>query len=310
MSRSNPHITIALCTYNGAAYLREQLQSFLNQTHKNWSLWISDDGSTDDTWKILQEFQARHGCANDIRLLHGPGQGVCQNFLSLLCHPDFPDSYVAFADQDDIWLKGKLRRALRVMRDDQQEPVLYGAQSFHVSQDLRPLGRSRMPKQKPSFENAIVQNVMSGHSMVLSPGARRLLRSFGCPREVPFHDWWIYQVVSAAGGRVVLDTRPVLLYRQHDTNVLGASRGLAALVMRLKAIGTQTYKAWVAKNLDALWHCRCHLTHDAREKIRQYREAHVSRGTGRAALLRGLGIKRQAALGTAGLYLAGAMGWV
>ncbi|MEL7256570.1 MAG: glycosyltransferase family 2 protein [Pseudomonadota bacterium] len=310
MSGSDPHITIALCTYNGASYLREQLQSFLRQTHTNWSLWVSDDGSTDGTWEMLQAFQNAHGQAHDIRLLRGPRLGVSQNFLSLLCHPDFPDSYVALADQDDVWLKGKLNRALRAVRRYPQKPVLYGAQSFHVSQNLQLLGRSKPPKKRPSFENAIVQNIVSGHSMVLSPKALRLLRNLGCPNSVPFHDWWIYQVISGADGHVVLDTRPVLLYRQHETNVMGAPRGMAALAMRLKAMQQHKYKSWVAANLDGLWACREYLTPNARAKIKRYREAQMPRGATRAALLRGLGLERQATLGTAGLYLAGTIGWV
>ncbi|WP_338549848.1 glycosyltransferase family 2 protein [Roseovarius phycicola] len=310
MKELTPHIAIALCTYNGAAFLHEQLQSFVNQTHGNWSLWVSDDGSTDGTWDILLAFQRDYGNAHDIRLLRGPGEGSCRNFLSLLCHPDFPHGYVALADQDDVWLKGKLARAVQMMRKTPHGYVLYGAQSFHVAQNLQILGRSKQPQHPPSFANAMVQNVVSGHSMVLSPEALQLVRRIGCDHEIPFHDWWIYQLVSGVGGEVVLDTRPVLLYRQHDTNVMGARRGMAALTARINALRAQTYKHWIAANLDTLWRHRGILNPEARAKIEAFQNTRVSRGAERAAFLRALGLKRQAPLGTVGLYLAGALGWV
>ncbi len=310
MPTATQHVTIALCTYNGAPYLTEQLTSYLDQTHENWSLWVSDDGSTDGTWDILRAFRRQHGQTHDVRLIKGPGKGACQNFLSLLCHPEFPHGYVALSDQDDVWFRDKHSRALGVIGDDRQKAVLYGAQSIHTGPDLHPIGRSRVPVTDPHFCNAIVQNIVSGHSAVLSPEALRTVRNFGAPADVPFHDWWIYQVISGTGGRVLIDDRAVLNYRQHAANVIGAPRGIRAALKRLNGLRKCAYQTWVRQNAKALWNRRGLLDPSARRILQLYFEAQPRPGLNRVRVLRALGIKRQARFGTVTLYMAGFMGWL
>ena len=101
-------VTIVMATRNGAAHLAEQLDSIARQTHADWSLFVSDDGSTDDTKRILADFARSH----PVTVVDGPRKGAAANFLSALCHPDLPLGTIALADQDDIWLPGKLARGL------------------------------------------------------------------------------------------------------------------------------------------------------------------------------------------------------
>ena len=136
-------VTILMATLNGADHLPAQLASLLAQTHADWRLWVSDDGSTDNTPALLRDFARAHP-AREICLLRGPGRGAAANFLTMLCHPDLPCGPVALCDQDDVWLKGKLSRALRRMAGGPPDlPVLYAAESWHCTAELTVRRRSR-----------------------------------------------------------------------------------------------------------------------------------------------------------------------
>lgn len=306
MTDAHPHITIALCTLNGAAHLHEQLNSYLKQTDVNWRLWVSDDGSSDATLQILNDFSAQHGRDHEVRIVEGPKKGVAANFLSLLCHPEFPTGPVAISDQDDVWLEHKLARAYQQMQGP--GPVIYGAQSLHVDAELRPIGRSGTANSRPSFKNALVQNVISGHSCVLSAEALMLVRSAGVPQGVPYHDWWLYLLITAAGGRALVDNNAVLLYRQHGDNLMGAHSGMRARLARARQVLASEYGGWVASNTNALVSCSKLLTAEARQLLQDFR--HPKRGLGRVSQLRRLDVTRQGQLGTASLYLAAALGKV
>jgi len=298
-------LTIALCTYNGAAYLREQLDSYLSQRHKNWQIWVSDDGSSDTTLEILDNFGRRHGYHHPLRVIEGPREGVAANFLSLLCHPDFPAGPVALSDQDDVWLDHKLSRARAVM-EGLTGPVIYGAQSLHVDNTLRTISRSSTAGSRPSFGNALVQNVISGHSCVLSAEALDLVRRAGVPMGVPYHDWWLYLLISGVGGQVIIDDAPVLLYRQHESNLMGAHRGPRARIARARQVLRSEYGNWVGANAAALTTRAQLLDPMARQILEDFREP--TTGPSRMAQLRRLGIARQGRLGTACLYAAAALG--
>ena len=312
--RSEPHVTIALCTYNGDRYLHEQLQSYLAQTHQNWSLWVSDDGSTDKTRGVLEAFRRDHGHAHKIRIMNGPRSAAAQNFLSILSNPAFPTSYVALSDQDDVWLPDKLSRGISQLESekasDAGRPLLYGAQSLHVDSELKLIGRSRSAHAKPAFHSALVQNVISGHSAILCPSALELVRRAGVPEGIPFHDWWIYQLVTGSGGRVIIDPRPVLLYRQHESNVMGANQGLREWLHRVRVVWRSDYARWTAANVDALLACGDLLTPEARAALHTLRAGSGRWGPSRASLFLSLGLRRQTWMGTIALYLAAFLGRV
>src|SRR6516162_5372814 len=103
-------VAILMCTKDGAAFINCQLKSIADQSHKNWILIVSDDGSTDDTVAKIQQFAEVHPQKTTIR--RGPGKGVCANFLSLANDSTIDADYFAFSDQDDFWHPDKLQRAL------------------------------------------------------------------------------------------------------------------------------------------------------------------------------------------------------
>ncbi len=110
----SPTVAILLCTYQGGEFLPQQLDSFLMQTHSNWKVWASDDGSTDDTLAILNNYQRAWG-EEKLTILHGPRTGSTDNFMSLVYNPDIQADYYAFSDQDDIWEADKLQRAMTML---------------------------------------------------------------------------------------------------------------------------------------------------------------------------------------------------
>lgn len=306
-----PQILIALCSYNGGRWLGAQLDSIAAQDHKDWALWISDDGSSDDTRAVIAAFAARHP-AREIRLLEGPRQGGTQNFLSLICHPDLPlgpHTHLALCDQDDIWLPQKLSRALALLQaqPDSDRPLIYGAGSRHINTAGQVIGRSRRPRGQVSLQNAVVQNMVSGHSLVLNPQALALARAAGRPAGLGFQDWWLSFLVLACGGRAVIDNAEVLLYRQHESNVMGAPQGAMAARQRLRQMTDGRYRGWIAANLAGLAAVADRLTPEAVEIIESLGRA--KGGLARLHALRRLGIRRQSGRGTALLYTACLLGW-
>ena len=256
---SPDRVHILMCTRNGARWLPAQLDSLCAQTHPNWVLWVSDDGSEDATRAILEDFAARHP-GRVAAIMEGPGQGSAVNFLSLLCHPDLPAAHVALCDQDDVWLPHKLAHAMAQLRPMEGQAcgwsgrfrVCQSLDAAQVTPDACPQGYLPAPWPRgPSLGNAVVQNIMSGHTLTLTPEALALIRRAG-PVQVPHHDWWIYLLLMACDARALIDPEVVLKYRQHGRNVLGRRTGLRARLARLEWLLNDTMRRWIAANLDAL----------------------------------------------------------
>jgi glycosyltransferase involved in cell wall biosynthesis len=305
-----PHVCILMACWNGARFLPEQLASLLEQTHSDWSLVVRDDGSTDSTPEIVAQFARAHP-GHDIRLIRGPGgQGSAPNFLTLLADPDLPDGYIAFADQDDVWMPDKIERGLagiaRARQEARQEtgqtgPAAYASRTILTDAALQPRRVSTLHPRPPAFGNALVQNVLGGNTILLDPAAADLLRA-SCPAAlaagVPFHDWWVYQVITGAGGIAFNDPEPGLFYRQHGANVLGAHRGLSGGRSRFGMIRDRRYAGWIDCNLAALTRVADLLAPDERRRLEGFVTLRRQNGRlGRALGLGRLGIHRQTLAG-------------
>src|ERR1700712_481069 len=103
-------IAVLMGTFNGAEYLDEQLQSLADQTYSNWSLHVSDDGSSDSTCEIVSRFAS--SVSQRVTLRRGPQTGFAENFLALAHDEAIDRALFAFCDQDDIWYPEKLKRAV------------------------------------------------------------------------------------------------------------------------------------------------------------------------------------------------------
>jgi len=206
---SHTSVAILLATYNGGAFLREQLASYEAQHHGNWYVWASDDGSTDRTLEILAEYQERWG--KRMTVVAGPHQGFVANFLSLVCRPEINADYYAYSDQDDLWEPEKLTRAVAwLSMVPPSIPALYCARTRLVDEQGRDRGFSPLMRRPPSFANALMQNIAGGNTMVFNAAACALLRSVEPGVEVVTFDWWTYLVVTGCGGRSTLRSHSYL----------------------------------------------------------------------------------------------------
>ena len=306
---ADQHITILMATCNGAQFLAAQLDSLLVQTHCNWSLVVSDDGSCDATLPILHAFDRAHP-RHKLRLITGPCLGsAAQNFMSLLTREDLPRGSVALADQDDVWLPCKLARAMcHLQHLPDAVPAIYGAGSALTDANLVPLRQKSEPMILPSFRNALVQNIFSGHSMALNSAALDLIKAVGAPPRIEFHDWWLYQLVAGAGGNCVLDDAKTVLYRQHGGNSFGTSHSVRGALKRVQHLARNDYSNWLVAHWRALQDAGQFLAPASRHIVRDL--LHPCKSEPRAAQFHRLGLHRSSAKGTAALHLAARFGWV
>ena len=243
-------VAILLSTFEGAKYLRQQLASLAAQTHREWHLFWRDDGSTDETCAILDDFanagQATRVARDQRRL------GVLGSFMELLeLAPDDYD-YFAFCDQDDVWFPDKLSRAVDRLRGVLPDrPGLYCARQTLVNRDLVPIGASPAPRRAMGFRNALVQNIVTGCTIVMNAAARRVVWDAPRPPAGTFHDWWCYICISGAGGELLFDPAPALYYRQHAANVVGAT-GMLERAKRAVARGAGPFLQQLGEHLTAL----------------------------------------------------------
>ena len=302
---SSENVAILLCTLNGARFLPEQLSSFTQQDHANWSLTVSDDGSTDSTLSMLDAFSTRHGGRVTVR--SGPQQGHAQNFLSLATDPGVDADYFAYSDQDDIWLPDHLSKAIAILNTiSRSQPALYCGRTRLIAEDGAFLGYSPLFRRPPSFRNAVMQSIAGGNTMVMNRAAQQLLFKARQARPVA-HDWWTYQLVSAAGGFVHYDPAPTVLYRQHSTNQVGSNLGFHARWQRTKMLLSGRFANWTHQNLTALESVEELFTSENRDILRHMAAMRNGSLRLRVASFFQSGIYRQTALGSLGLGLAVAL---
>ena len=133
---------------------------------------------------------------------------------------------VAFADQDDVWLPGKLARGVAALATVPADvPALYCARQYLVDEQLMPLKCSPRLRRPPGFPASLTQNIATGCTVMLNPAAASLVAGSEAPPG-SLHDWWCYLVITAAGGRVLADDTPTVLYRQHGSNAVGAPHSM------------------------------------------------------------------------------------
>jgi len=256
VSSAGPRVAILLSAYNGARFLPAQLDSLLAQTHPDWCLCWRDDGSTDATPALLRAFAAGPAAGRAVELPGPPGRlGASRSFLALLSAlPTLgpPPEAVAFADQDDVWLPEKLARGLAALANQPPDiPALYCARQTLVGPSLGRIGLSFPIRRPPGFPAALTQNIATGCTEMLNLAAIRLIAR-SRPPPATLHDWWSYIVVAAAGGRILVDPEPAVLYRQHGGNLVGARRAWLTRALGALRRGPRPYMGVFRAHLAAL----------------------------------------------------------
>jgi glycosyltransferase involved in cell wall biosynthesis len=299
-----PSVAILLCTFNGARFLPAQLSSFADQKFANWRLFVSDDGSRDETLAILSRYERKLGSAPPA-IRSGPRQGLVTNFLGLACDPSISGDYYAYSDQDDIWEPDKLSRAVEWLQKlPPHVPAMYCSRTRLIDEQGRERGLSPLFRRKPNFRNAIVQNIAGGNTMVFNEAARGLLIACGNAVHVPLHDWWTYLLTTSAGGEVKYDPVPSIRYRVHPENVIGSNAGWFNRVRRLQMLVDGRFERWTDLNVAALEPFRPRMTPENRALFDVFRRARKRGFIGRQIGFLNAGVYRQTLLGNLGLILA------
>ena len=202
-----PLVSVAMCTYNGEKFLREQLYSIINQTYQNIEVVIVDDGSADNTIAIIEEFAARD---SRIKLFTNERNlGFNKNFekaLGLTC-----GDFIAISDQDDIWLEDKISLLLENIKDNW---LIFSNSSYmggHRQGQL--LNNFKLPK---NYKGILLRNHVTGHTVLL----RRGLLNYAVPfPEKGYYDWWM-GFVASYHNRIGFMDKVLTMYRVHSESVV------------------------------------------------------------------------------------------
>ncbi|WP_123785269.1 glycosyltransferase family 2 protein [Pseudazoarcus pumilus] len=307
-SRRPARVAILLATCNGVPHLAEQLASIAAQRHRDWTLYVSDDGSADATGELVADFAQRHDGAR-VHLGDGPCRGFVANYLSLTCRADVEGDCFAFCDQDDIWEADHLSRAVGWLAGvDAGVPALHCSRTRLIDARGRVLGLSAPCPRPPSFANALVQSLAGANTMVFNRAALELLRRAGPAVAAASHDWWLYLLVTGANGRVRYDPEPTVRYRQHTDNAQGTNRGVRARARRCAELLGGRMRGWNDAHCAALDALGDALAPEHRARLARFRRLRAQRGLAALRAFREAGLYRQKGIDNVALMLAAALG--
>ncbi|MDG9925367.1 MULTISPECIES: glycosyltransferase family 2 protein [unclassified Pseudomonas] len=297
-------VAILLSTFNGEEFLRAQLDSLVTQSYSNWTIYASDDGSSDATLKILSEYQAQLGPFR-LKILTGPRKGFAANFMSLLQNEHIQAEYFAFCDQDDIWEPARLETGVQWMRDVPPHlPALFCSRTRLVNAQGKPIGFSPLFKKQPCFRNALVQSIAGGNTMLLNKTSRQLLAQTRKIELVVSHDWWAYILVSAHNGILEYSDKALVNYRQHRKNLVGSNSSLRERLVRISKIFQGTFRDWNERNISELDNFRQSLPTQNKNALDLFAESRQAILPKRISLLLRSGVYRQSLSDAVGLLLA------
>ena len=242
-------VDIVLCVHNGARFIAEQIWSIQSQTHQDWRLWIRDDGSSDDSLKVVEQIAGKD---DRIHVFPPDGQrlGAGPGFGWLLEQLSGESRYVFFSDADDVWMPEKMEQSLAAMlrAESHPGPVLVHTDLVVADERLQTIRDSlwrhlRISPEPVSLCRLLAHNVVTGPTMLINRPLLDLARPI--PEGAVYQDTWIALVASAFGRTVALH-EPTVLYRRHESNSTGRDRGgpwspsrMAGMVIRTRSRGEE-----------------------------------------------------------------------
>jgi glycosyltransferase involved in cell wall biosynthesis len=213
MSEELPKVTVLIASYNGVKFLEQQLTSLTSQEGVVVEVFANDDGSTDGTVVLLENWKKLGLIAS---ISHSNQIGSSESFLKLLklCNEK---SFVAFCDQDDVWEARKLITQIKYVTND--KPMAITSRRLYIDEQSEVIAISPNLKLEPCFENAMVENIVPGNTILINRKSVELINSFKSP-QISHYDSWIYLLVSAFGD-VIHIQEPLTRYRIHSSNSVG-----------------------------------------------------------------------------------------
>lgn len=221
-------VAVIMSTYNGEEFVREQLDSILNQTYKNVEIIVRDDGSKDGTVKIVKEYQKRN---KNITLYEGENLGFIKSFFELLKLAEA--DYYSYADQDDIWIENKIELAVNSLNklEDSKPNMVFGNSDYY-DENMKFMGCGERDK-KYSFLSALFACCGQGMSMTVNKKTRDMIIE-NMPKSCFFHDWWTY-LLCIGLGNVAYNNVTTVKYRRRKQNATSEGQGyFRLLVWRIK----------------------------------------------------------------------------
>jgi glycosyltransferase involved in cell wall biosynthesis len=217
-------IAILLATYNGEKHLKEQIDSILNQSLQSFDLYIRDDKSTDNTRKIIKEYLKKYP-DKIFDISDNKQSGSSQNnFLLLLKHVLGKYEYYMFSDQDDVWLQNKVEDEYNEIKSyDNKKPILVHSDLYVVDSKLNIksdsfINYSNLTNRELRFNELLIQNNVTGCTMIFNNELAKKI-DFNCNKIL--HDHHL-SVLASSIGEIHLLKKPLVYYRQHNNNVVGA----------------------------------------------------------------------------------------
>jgi hypothetical protein len=183
-------------------------------------------------------------------------------------------------------------------------PGLYCSRTRLIDEADREIGLSPLFSRPPGFANALVQNIGGGNTMLFNQAARLLLQKAGSRVDVVTHDWWAYLLVTGCGGTVFYDRSPMVRYRQHGVNLVGANTGWPARLVRMRLLAEGRFKEYNARNLRALQGVNRMLTPENQGMLADWAESRKQSLLPRLLGFKRVGIYRQTLWGNLGLLAA------
>lgn len=223
-------VLVLLSTYNGQKYLEEQLISLQQQKNVDLSVLVRDDGSHDDTTKILKKYAKQ----DFLDWYSGNNIGPAYSFFNLMENAPKSEFY-AFCDQDDIWKPNKLYSAIKELKKfNNKKPALYFSKAQLYNQKLKKIDNEyHYPNESFELPQALLGNNATGCTMVFNERLLKYVNKYE-PDYLLMHDHWLYLLCLALDGNIKYDKNSYIKYRQHDNNVCGNT---GSFIQRFKNSG-------------------------------------------------------------------------
>lgn len=222
-------VLVIMATYNGEKYLEEQINSIIEQKDVCVDILVRDDGSSDLTIDILNKYKEE----GKLEWYTGEHLNVAKSYFDLMkMASKYNSDYVAFADQDDVWDFDKLYVATQFLDFvDEKIPALYYCGQRLVDGKLNFIADHELNSQR-SLTTRFVLSDFAGCTGVFNRALLEAVIEYE-PQYMLMHDTWILKVCLCLGGKVFVDTKPHMNYRQHGGNTVGLGRSLSAYLKQV-----------------------------------------------------------------------------